>query len=366
MSFDQDAFVAEVNQTLDQQQEEAEAAIKETGDGIQTEGTAKDAPKEEGEPGQAGGVDGGNGGDSVGVKASDGDTGKGMETEAEGGGTSGDKGETGEGGGKGDGGGSGGEQVKAGKGEGEKGAESSVFASVNNTLIARAVRAGLDIADIRSFSDPATLERVVGIVEASANNAEANGKADASLDPEDWRVKLPELNPEIFAPEVIETIKALVGEVNGQREEIRDFRQEHEAIASVAAEANARDVEQWFDGQVSALGEDFSESLGSGGYGALPSGSSQLAKRDAIANQMAVVLAGHQANGQVPPPREEVFDAAARLILRDEYQQVHEKKLSAKLEGRANQHIQRAGRSKVETKQSPEDETAALINEKYF
>jgi hypothetical protein len=60
-----------------------------------------------------------------------------------------------------------------------------------------------------------------------------------------------------------------------------------------------------------------------------------------------------------------MFDTAARLVLADKYQELHEKSLAGKLEKRAGQHIQRASAAQAKSTKSAEDETAALLDEKF-
>ena len=139
-----------------------------------------------------------------------------------------------------------------------------------------------------------------------------------------------------------------------------------EQIARVGRESHAQNVEKWFDEQISKLGEDFAESLGTGAYNALEPGSPQYQKRDAIANQTAILVAGYRASGQESPSRDEIFSQAARLILGDEYQKVHEKKLTADLAKRSTQHIARVGGQSSKSKGDPVADVAAMLDEKYF
>jgi hypothetical protein len=230
---------------------------------------------------------------------------------------------------------------------------------ISDELLIRAVSAGLDPKTVRDFNDPDVLSRVVATIEKRSTTEKVEQVAD-----DDPLAKLPKLDD--FEPEVIQTIESLVAEVRRQRETVAKLQEKQEYVARSAAEANTREVEQWFDRQVDSLGEDFTDALGKGKFSTLPKGSSQLAKRESIANQVADLLAGYHATGKTPPPREEVFDLAARIVLRDEFQAVAEKKLSAKLGKRAGQHIQRASGGKVTSKSKPEDEVAAILNEKYF
>ncbi|MBU2098566.1 MAG: hypothetical protein KKD00_07370 [Gammaproteobacteria bacterium] len=234
---------------------------------------------------------------------------------------------------------------------------------IGDEALMQAVYAGIPLADARAFPNEESLIRVTDSLRQVYQTAES--KSEKTEDVIDPFADFPKLDPEVYEPEVIQMFDRLTGIVKQQQEAIQQFQNQHSEITQATQAATAREVEQWFDKQVSELGEDFSEALGKGGYNSLNRGSSQFTKREQIANYMAALLAGYRATGQQSPSREEVFDVAARFVLRDEYQKVHEKKLTGDLEKRASQHIQRASGKKTSSVQTPEDETVALLNAKY-
>jgi hypothetical protein len=83
-------------------------------------------------------------------------------------------------------------------------------------------------------------------------------------------------------------------------------------------------------------------------------------------DQISIMLAGYRAAGRQPPPREELFDIAANVVLRDEFKKVEEKKITDDLRKRSTQHINRAGGVNVKKNLSPAEEVAALIDAKYY
>jgi len=242
---------------------------------------------------------------------------------------------------------------------------------ISDDLLGRAVNAGISVADAQGLS-PELLERIVKEREAawkqryeesiSAGEAGDVSKVDEVEDP---FAKLPKLDPDTFEPEVIKTLEQYTDILKQQQEELQELRGRQEETSQVSEAAATRDIERQFDSQVSKLGEDFSEALGTGGYSSLERGSSQLANREAIANQMSIMLSGYNAQGLESPPFEEVFDSAARLVLRDEYQKIHEKKLSKGLESQASQHIQRVGGQKASGVQTTEEEIAQALSERF-
>jgi hypothetical protein len=150
-----------------------------------------------------------------------------------------------------------------------------------------------------------------------------------------------------------------------QNETIKSFKSQSDQLEQSNKTAIAKDIENWFDSQVAKLGDDFKDSLGSGSYGSSALTSSQKAKRDALADQVAVLFNGNREIGK-NVSRDEVFAAASRIVLASDYEKAHEKKLSAKLEKRSTQHINRVGGKAGKETENAADEVARIIDEKYF
>lgn len=243
-------------------------------------------------------------------------------------------------------------------------AEVEEKADISDAAIEEAVRAGIPLSQARQFSSEEALRNVV----QSINDALDFGKEDEGEDGKEVKSpldELPELNPDDHDPSVIKMFEAMKGVIQKQQETLDSFRSQQEQATRASQETAAKEVEQWFDKQVESLGEDFADALGSGAYATLDRGSSQFANRDKIAQQMAVMMAGYQATGQELPPREEVFDAAARVVLRDEFASQREKQVGKKLAKRAGTHVSRVSGKSQKKNQSPFEATAALIDEKF-
>jgi hypothetical protein len=177
---------------------------------------------------------------------------------------------------------------------------------------------------------------------------------------------MPDLDPEEYdesVSKVVEMFNGLKAIAQNQSSELASLRESQAAGLQASQEVSAREITQWFDESINSLG--FEESLGSGASGSQVPGSSQLAKRNAIADKCAVQMRGYEASGIQAPSREEIFRDSARLVLADEYQTLRDKELSSGLKKRAGQHIARANGKKTKSKQSPEEHTAALLDEKY-
>lgn len=259
--------------------------------------------------------------------------------------------------------------------ESESDAEGEEKPTVSDDTLMRAVRAGLTIQQARNFRDDESLSTVCNKLEESTrelDDARRAAEAAKKTDTEEEEGKDPlaifdNLNTDEFEPEVVEMLGTLAGQIRSQHEEIKQLRSGTEQTMQASQEAAAREVEDWFDGQVDALGDDFKEALGDGAYKALQPGSPQLAKRDALAEHMAVTLAGYQAMGKTPPSREELFQQSSRVVLRQEMENAGKAKIQGELARRKRQHIQRASSSKGQTlSKGSEHEIADVLNEKYF
>jgi len=239
--------------------------------------------------------------------------------------------------------------------------------TVSDYAIERAVRAGLTFAEARAFPIESALLKLVDKMEAAHENAneKAHEKVAAVVE-DDPLASIQKLDPDVYEPEVVKMYENLVEIIRKQNAAIKEVRSSQEQTVRATQESIANDVEKWFDERVSKLGDDFTESLGSGAYRSLKQGSAQLQKRDALADQVAVLNAGYKASGRQPPSRDELFDAAAQLVLKGDYQKAHEKRLASELASRAKQHINRVGGQKGKAASTPVDDIAAALDAKYF
>ena len=235
---------------------------------------------------------------------------------------------------------------------------------ISDATLTNAVRAGFTITEARSYQSDESLARAVAIIESIKEKV--TPKEEEEADP---FVDMLKLDPEKYEPEVIEMYDSLLGVMRKQHEELKELRSQSatqtEQSNSFNQEAYTREITEWFDGQVAKLGDDYSEVLGKGGMNSLAPGTPQYVKREAIAGQVAVMMAGYNASGMQPPSRDEMFDMASRMVLRDEYQKIHDEKLSKKLEKRSGQHISRVNSRGAKATGDPFDDTVKMLNEKY-
>ena len=251
--------------------------------------------------------------------------------------------------------------------ESEEGDGEGVAPAISDGVITSAIQAGMSMEDVRSFSSEGQLLRTVELLSqaAAAATFEASATEDVAEKEDGVLDSLPKLDPEQVEPEVIKMFEVFTGVIRKQQEAIDGFREYKDQAARANQDAAVREATEWFDTQIKGLGEDFHSSLGVGNYGMLTRGSSQVAKRDEIANQIAVMIAGYEQTGQHAPSREAIFSAAARLVLHDEYGEAQTKKISKSLAKRKGQHVSRVGGSGTKSKQDPDAETAAMLDERF-
>lgn len=240
--------------------------------------------------------------------------------------------------------------------------------TISDSAIEQAVRAGISIADAKAFVDEGSLLRVASVMQRSREREVAPEKKEEKREAgglDELIAAIPTLDPEEFQPEVIAMFDTLKGIIEQQQSSIKEIHEQQTVAENARYEVSAREVEVWFDSEVESLGKDFAEALGEGGYGNLSKGSSQLEKRDQIAEQMSVMMAGYAASGIRTPARSEIFKTAARNVLPGEFDELRNKNVADKLAKRSTQHTQRAAGRKTQSHLSPEEETAQLLDQKY-
>ena len=246
-----------------------------------------------------------------------------------------------------------------------------VLAPISDELLTRAAQAGIPLVHARKFENEETLLGAVEHYEKAWEESEA--ETTPAKDP---LGELPKLDPDVHDPQVIAQFDRLTDIIKQEREvgqtEVQSMQERLQAMEdlqadTISAAREAEDVEgvQWFNKQISGLGENFQEALGEGDSTSLNSQSKQYTNRADISVQMSIMDSGYRAQGLTVPSRDELFRKASRAVLPDEYQQVHEKKLSGKLEKRAGQHISRAGGQKVSGTQTPADFAVAELEREF-
>ena len=231
--------------------------------------------------------------------------------------------------------------------------------ALSDELVAAAVRAGVPPrVAMRHESDEELSATIASITDTFVVE-------EPEAVEEKKELEFPTLDPEEYNPEVAKAFEQMKAIIEKQQAEIDGVRDGQQQAESNSKERAASDTVAWFDKQVEGLGDEFETVLGKGGYNDQAQGSPTYIKRDSIARQMSVMLAGYRATGQKMPSNKEAFDVAVKLVLSDDIEAAKKMKLSKKLATRGKQHINRAGGKKSAPIGDPEDDTVALLNKRF-
>ncbi len=240
-------------------------------------------------------------------------------------------------------------------------------------LLTKAVQAGMSLEDAKSFGTEDSLLRIVTHLEGQQQEVYRANEERLAASREAGKVEpkksvlnsLPKLNPDDHDPELIKSFDAMKSVIEKQQEQLEKFQENQAVFVEQGQRVDVASVEQWFEGQVEALGEDFAEALGKGAGRSLTQGSSQLAKRDELAQQMTVLLAGYNATGIEPPPRDRIFEAAIKVVLPKERAYSKRRSIGDKLKKRSSQHVPRVSGNRTRHTTTPEAAAAAAIDKKF-
>ena len=238
-------------------------------------------------------------------------------------------------------------------GEGDDGAGDG---AITNTLVERAVKAGLSIDDAQAFKTADALERVCATLEKRAGGsgegaaaAPAAGEGDGGGD-DDPLAALEDLDPAVYDEKIVETLKVLKSVIKAQHTEIKGLR---------AGSGKGSFVDE----QVASLGDGYGEALG--GSDRSKWNDQQKANRASLDEKLKVLEAGYKAAGKAVS-REEAFKEAVSLTLPDVKAQNADADRAARLGKRRTQHIQRPAGAGVRAATDAFDDVAGELDRKFF
>jgi len=227
---------------------------------------------------------------------------------------------------------------------------------IADTLIERAVKAGLGIADARSFKTANALENVCATLEKRTVPAKDEG-GETQEEPEDadsLLAAIPDLEPEDYDEKVVAGFKAMKSLIAAQQNVIKGMKND----------GKSRDA-SWFDGQIAALGVDYVEAVGTGDRSKLVAGSPQAEKLGELENKFSVLSAGYKAAGQ-DVEQKAVFNEAVQLVMGDVTAGAAEAKKRDALAKRSKLHISRPSGADIKPKTDALADAADALDVKYF
>ena len=215
---------------------------------------------------------------------------------------------------------------------------------VADDIIERAVKAGMSIADARTFQTADALGRVCDMLEKGTSAEKVGDKAGQSVADADPLAGVEDLDPEQWDEKLVTMVKGLKDVI----------RKQHEAIIGLKRSSETDGKALWFEGQVKSLGDEYVKALGA-----------DKSKRTLLEDKFAILQAGYKAAGKTVNDGD-VFKDAVSLVLGD-VQLKEQVSVKAKaLADRRMKHIARPGGVRTTQAGSASADIAAEIDTKFF
>lgn len=216
--------------------------------------------------------------------------------------------------------------------------------TVADDIIERAVKAGMSIADARTFQTAEALGRMCDMLEKGTKAEKVGDKAGQSEADADPLAGVEDLDPEQYDDKLVTMFKGLKDVI----------RKQHEAIIGLKRSSETDGKAVWFEGKVKSLGDEYVKALGA-----------DKAKRTLLEDKFAVLQAGYKAAGKTVDDGD-VFKDAVSLVLGD-VQLKEQVSVKAKaLADRRMKHIARPGGVRTTQAGSASADIAAEIDSKFF
>jgi len=236
----------------------------------------------------------------------------------------------------------------------EKAVEKEKDDPFDNSLLERALNAGLTLSEARGFSSAVDLENSLNIFEEhqsrkTEEKEEEEKPYDSGLSKED------------FDPALVDAINKSGQKQFDENKKLRNENKELQAgLEELKKSGNDRTAEidrqtnventKWLDEQFNSLGDDFKEVLGKGTIEDFAKGSAELENRTAVFNEMLAMAQGYKVTRQSVPIREALFKRAINNLHGDKVAQAAISTTKSKLTKQSKQALGRAsGRGKTAT-----------------
>jgi hypothetical protein len=223
-----------------------------------------------------------------------------------------------------------------------KGDEKSPEADARaDELLTRAVLAGMDLKDARTFvtQDADALERQIGLLEKTSQQPgkgdEEAGVGESTPADEDPLSGIPDLDPEVYDENLVDGFRALKSIIKKQEETIKGL--------------TAGGNRAWFDTKVEALKVK----------------NLDAAKQAELRDEFETIKAGYAAKGQQVDDSI-VFQKATKLVLGDEIKAAAEASKAEKAKRREKMQTVPPGGPTAKATGNPLEEVAKEIDGKYF
>lgn len=219
------------------------------------------------------------------------------------------------------------------------------LSGITDAHLERAVKAGMTIADAKTFQDAEALDRVITMLEDKKKDDGVDGDADAGSDADEDLLKgIPDLDPEDYDENVVAGFKALKGIIGSLQATIKGLQ----------TDSAARNT-SWFDTQVAGLGKEASETLKT-----LP------AKLQDLKDKFDVLSVGYKSSGK-SIDQGIIFKEAVAVVLGDVEAKAASAVKADELKKRKAKHVSRpADSSTVKKAGDVFENVAETVHEKFF
>jgi hypothetical protein len=181
---------------------------------------------------------------------------------------------------------------------------------VDDSLLERAVRAGIPLNRARAFKSADDLETTVSAIE-TAKPAEKSDVKPAEKPAEEFKVEnFDDLKDEGFDPRLIERLNKMAATQKSLADENKALREESKAFGEKLGRQGSDRVEQEFNARFDKLGDDFSKDFGKGEWSKLDQNGVETKQRAAVVAEMAAMVTGYQSMKRAIPDQETLFKRA--------------------------------------------------------
>lgn len=212
---------------------------------------------------------------------------------------------------------------------------------IPDELLERAVKAGMSMKNARKFPDAESLSEAITLLGGAegggdGNGAEEGGEKKSAID--EALEQIPDLDPEEYDESLVNTVKSL-------KDIVRTQAQQLEALSQSKAGT-------WIEDQINTLG-DVANTV-----------RSDPGKKGALLKKFEVLKAGYRAvNDSISD--EAVFQEAANSVLSEDLSKNREQAKADAARKRSGQRVSRPSGQTNKPTPSVEDETAAMLKEKF-
>jgi hypothetical protein len=220
--------------------------------------------------------------------------------------------------------------------------EDSEDSAISDELLERAIKAGLSIAEIRKFPGAEPLEVVCDKLESLGGETDASdaGSNEAEETVGDIVESIPDLDPEDYEEELVNSFQALKDVIRLQQETIDGLRG-----------SKQEEGQSWLDAKIGGLSGAAKKELKS-----VPE------KADKLREQYEVLMAGYASAGKTVK-QDEVFDQAVIITLGDVINAAKRQSTEERMRDREGRFIARPEKRDVQTLGDPFEEVAKEIDQ---